>query len=129
VSVTFGSPAWLMRVRAELVSLVARHGEPGHAFTFCEVWTDAPAGAVGDTGDRRAAWHARIDGTTCLVDAGELDNADLKLVMDYESVLPFARRLTADTSDRVPIAEVHGDGRRLPAYFKELHDALAVVTA
>jgi hypothetical protein len=129
VKVTFGSPAWLVRVRDELSELVARNGTSGAVFTFCEVWTDAPAGCVGDTGDRRAAWHARIDGTTCVVDAGELHDADLKLVMDYESVLPFARRLSADTSERVPIAEVHGDGHRLPAYFKELHDALAVVTA
>ena len=72
-------------------------------------------------------WNVRIHGVVCDVQPGEVDDVDLKLVMDYKEVVPFARRRIAD-SDPLPISELHGDPLRLPKYFRDLHDALAVLT-
>ena len=130
MKVTFGSPEWLDLARETLTALVTANGEAGRQFSFCEVWTSAPSECVGADSTGRAGWHLRVDGTTCLLEAGVADDTDIARAVDYETVLPFARLRLAVAGSTVPKMQVlRGDPRTLPGYFHSLHDALADRTA
>jgi hypothetical protein len=133
VSVNFLSPEWLERAQQTLTELAARDGTDGTSVSMCEAFNDAPAGSVGQNGDGRAAWHFRLDGTRCVAGGGEIDDADVKLVFDYDAVLPYARKVidpaTADTAEPLPIVSFEGDATKLPAFLLELHNRLATQTA
>lgn len=125
-----GSRAWFELLCQHLDRLAARDGVPNATFSFCEVWTDAPPDAVGITSGDRAGWHVRIAGTTCETQPGEVEDVDVKFVMDYQAILPYARSSMADApKGPLPVTVAKGDARRLPGFFGELHDALAAVTA
>ena len=132
--VEFASSAWIDSARAALQDIVSEHGVPGKRFSLCEVFTDAPPGI---SASGTAAWHFYVDGTTVVVDAGEVDDADVKIRTDYQGVLPRARlyytdEVLAERATQPPDAgfdSVVGDMGLVPDYLVELHNRLAVITA
>ena len=132
--VDFASAPWVDQARAVLDELVATHGEPGFAFSACEIFTDAPA-HVAETGT--AAWHFYIDGKTVRVGVGEVDGTDVTIRADYESTLPATRLVytpeilaeRAANPDENAASHVEGDMTNMPPYLVELHNRLAVITA
>ena len=133
--VDFASAPWVDQARAVLDELVATHGEPGFAFSVCEIFTDAPT-HVAESGT--AAWHFYIDGKTARVGVGEVGDTDVTIRADYETTLPAARlvytpEILAERASQPPdenaARNVEGDMTRLPPYLVELHNRLAVITA
>jgi hypothetical protein len=132
MSVTFLSPEWLELAQKNLVELVASHGVDGQTASLCEVFTDAPAGSIGMAQPGRAAWHFRIDGTTCTSGEGEADDTAVKFVFDYATILPMARMImdpAQPSSEPPPFLDFKGDPTTLPPYLVELHNRLAEQTA
>ena len=132
MKVALASPAWLDLARGTLSELVQREGTAGVTTSMCEVFVAAPDGSVGMCEPGRAAWHFRIDGTTCHVDTGETDDVDLKVVFDYQSAVPFARAVITPDADEVTgptVLDLQGDPTRMPRYLTDLHNALAEHTA
>lgn len=132
--VQFASNDWIARARAELEELVAAHGEPGVSFCLCEVFTDCPA-EIDASGT--LAWHFAIDGKSVTVAKGEVDDADLKLWVDYQAILPQARLVytpeyleaRANEPPGSNFDRAEGDFNLTPPYINELHNRLAVITA
>jgi hypothetical protein len=132
--VIFASSEWIDRARAELEDLVATHGEPGVRFCLCEVFTDTPT-SVDPSGT--LAWHFYIDGKSVTVAVGEVDDADVKIRVDYQKILPAARlyytpEILEERAKQEPGAQfdhAEGDFSLTPPYITELHNRLAVITA
>jgi hypothetical protein len=132
--VEFAGTAWIEIARAALEELVAAHGNTGSRFSLCEVFTDAPL-SIAATGT--TAWHFYVDGTTVVVATGEVDDADVKIVTDYQGVLPTARQyytpeVLAERAARPPgegFDSVQGDMSLVPDYLVELHNRLSLITA
>jgi hypothetical protein len=132
--VQFASDDWIARARAELEDLVAAHGEPGVRFCLCEVFTDCPA-EIDPSGT--LAWYFAIDGKSVTVAKGEVDDADLKLWVGYQAILPQARLVytpeyleaRANEPPGASFDRAEGDFSLTPPYINELHNRLAVITA
>ena len=104
--------------------------------TFNEVFTDPPTN-LDPEGAGKIGWYVRIADGRVEVDSGVLPSADLKLTVDYQTVLPAARRMSTDE----PLAEAQqqaltdainreGDASVLEGftYMEGLHDAMAART-
>ena len=132
--VAFASPEWVDIARTVLEELVAEHGEIGTSFSVCEVFTDAPSGMAGAVA-ATASWHFRIVDKSVTVGEGEINDADMNLRVDYQSVLPVARLVYTpemlEQLERNP-PQVGGistaNRSNMPSYLVELHHRLAVVT-
>ncbi|WP_063740094.1 cupin domain-containing protein [Amycolatopsis jejuensis] len=129
--VVFGGEQWLDLARETLQRLVKDNASGAGSFAFCEVWTDAPPGTVGLGAGSRAGFHLRSNGKECDVQAGEVDDVDVKMVLPYEAALRTAPLHLADVAARgeIPTPEIIGDVTKIPAYFSVLHDELADRTA
>jgi hypothetical protein len=123
------SKGWFNAVRDALTALVAQQGQPGDMFSLCEVWADAPEGSIGRDDNGRSAWHVRITGNECVIEAGEVDDVTMKLVFDYAGALPYARSRTHEAKVPPAILEYAGDPSAMPSYFADLHDLMAPQTA
>jgi hypothetical protein len=132
--VIFASSDWVDKARAELEDLVGTHGEPGASFCLCEVFTNTPA-SIDPSGTM--AWHFYIDGKGVTVDFGEVDDATVKIWVDYEKILPAARlfytpEILEERAKQPPGTQfdrAEGDFGATPAYITELHNRLALITA
>ncbi len=137
--VEFASPAWLAALNAMLARYTAAAG-PDVTLSICEVFTGVPK-HLDVNGDGRIAWHCRIAGGKVLVfDEGEIDDADIKTVADYQFILPFARtKLTPGGTDeyqrqqaegaRLGKVRHEGDRSKVPPAFYGMHNELADMTA
>lgn len=131
----FCSPAWIAAAREYLLAQSADADLGGVDVAFNEVFTDPPAHLDPD-GTGRIGWYLRVADGAVEVGAGVLPGADLRLTVDYETVLPAARRLSTDALDEaeqtVLANAIHRDGD--PAvmtgvpWMVGLHDAMAVLT-
>lgn len=104
--------------------------------SFNEVFTDPPAhldpletGTVG--------WYVRTADGQVEVNSGVLPNADLKLTVDYQAVLPAARRLSTDPPLNEAVQEAltngitrEGDESAMKGvtFMTGIHDFMAVRT-
>jgi len=90
--VEFASAAWIAGAKDVLEDLIANAKQDlsGVTFNMCEVFTDAPE-HIALTDDGKAGWHFRVKGKTIEVAAGEIDDADFKIIADYTTVLPLAK--------------------------------------
>ncbi len=140
----FASAQWVAEAAAALAAAVARHAralEDLAAFTLCEVAHNPPARLhVG----AKLAWHARFEGSTVRVSAGELaaEECDLKIEGDH-SIMSNLARLQSQGRDPAVVAaaqarltklskwQIHGTMPQhevLGAVLRTLHDAMAVRT-
>jgi hypothetical protein len=136
------SDAWLEVLRGLVAEGLAGVDLTGVEFCLSEEYHDPPA-HLRRPGLDTIGWHLRIsDGTWMVADVPD-DAADLRVVADYESLIPLAVEILpdggpgAETQARVDalIASgrlaMHGDRRRMPAAVTglDLHNRLAPYTA
>jgi hypothetical protein len=128
MGVRLASKEWLHLLRGLLAEIVAREGAEGRRFSVCEVFLDAPEGLIGGV-PGRAAWHFTVDGKTSTAEAGEVDWADVKVFLDYETILPYARtQVSAQGDPPAPILRREGNAGVMPSYLLELHNRAALRT-
>ena len=136
----FASPGWFKFLHQTIEQLV-RGAEDDLRWSICEVFNDVPE-HLSQAPDRTASWHCRIRGSDVKFGQGEIQDADFKVVADYQTVLPLARLVLAnDPAAEALVAEVsekgaadgklrfEGDREARPASLEGLHDAMARVTA
>ena len=102
--VEFLSDGWIDAARRYLEEAVGR--DPVIAagnFSVCESFTDAPPG-LGLPGDR-AVWHFRVHGGQVEVGRGDLENADLRVDGDYQTILALAQ--TVHAAGEQAVARAH----------------------
>ena len=132
----FCSKEWIAAAREHLLAASAEAGLEGINVAFNEVFTDPPAHLDPD-GAGRIGWYLRVANGCLEVSAGILPRADLRLTVDYETVLPAARRLSTDAplDDAAQAAlgsAIHREGDPEAVakldWMAGLHDAMAVRT-
>lgn len=104
--------------------------------TFNEVFTDPPA-HLDPEGFGKVGWYLRIADNRIEVSPGVLAKADVRATVDYQTVLPAARRLSTDPpldeeTQKALAASIcrEGDASVLsgPKWLSGLHDVMAVRT-
>jgi hypothetical protein len=137
-----GSEPWLDVMRAELADGLTGEDLDGIEFTLSEEYTDPPA-HLRRGGAATIGWHMRISGGRFEVVGTPLDDADLRVVADYNALLPIAHEIhpdggpTPETEAAIAALvaanklELHGDRRGTPAVLAQvnLHNRLAPRTA
>ena len=108
----------------------------GISVTFNEVFTDPPA-HLDPEGRGKIGWYLRIADNQIEVSPGVLTEADVRATVDYQMVLPAARRLSADPpldeeTQQALAASIQREGDdsvlRGLKWMAGLHDAMAVRT-
>ena len=136
--IEFASPEWHEHLKALLDRYTAQVGS-GLELTLCEVFTNVPAHLDKD-GSGRIAWNCRIAGGKVEFRDGEIAEADIKTIADYDFVLRLARmkmeeeRLAEYRTIQAEGAALGklsttGDNSRVPASFYGMHNEMAEVTA
>ena len=82
------SQAWVTAANELLEAMVAELGSSDHAFSVCEIFTDARK-SVSATG--KAAWHFFIEGQSVKVGLGEAEGTYVTIRADYQTALRGAR--------------------------------------
>ena len=128
--VKLASREWLELAEEHLSELVARSGNDGYEFSMCEVFLNAPPGLIGQNSGR-TAWHFRISGAQAKAEEGEVDDVDLKYILDYKEAEQLARIVLApgdEGAGQASSLEVEGNSDKTPPYLRELHNFLAPLT-
>ncbi len=136
--VEFASPEWHAKLR-ELLDRYTAAADPALELTLCEVFTDVPAHLDRD-GSGRIAWHCRISGGKVDFHEGEVPEADIKTVADYDFVLRLARmKMEEETlaeyralqAEGAAVGKLNttGDHSKVPSTFHGMHNEMAEVTA
>lgn len=139
----FCSEAWISRAKRYLEGASQGQELRDVRFTFSEVFTDAPLHLNPDS-HGRIGWFMRIDESGLAVAAGIPDSADVRITVDYQTILPVTRLVFEGDPEAMAtagqvVAEALKDGRmqregdeggfaKIP-WFMGLHDAMAVQTA
>jgi len=136
--IELASPEWMDALRGMIERYTQKIG-PDVKLSICEVFTGVPKHLDRD-GTGVIAWYCRIEGGRVEFARGEIDDADLKTVADYQFILPFAR-LKVDPSTRAQYEAGQAEGVRagklrrsgdvskVPPAFYGMHNELADVTA
>lgn len=128
--VRLASAEWLQLAGDFLREIVVNAGDADRTFSMCEVFQNAPPGLVGENGGC-AAWHFRIAGLDTCAAAGEVDDVDVKYILDYAQAEGLARIILSDEADATSSGvsiRVIGDPERIPPYLRKLHNRLAPIT-
>lgn len=135
--IEFASPEWLAALERLVRDYTAKAGD-GVELSLCEVFTGVPA-HLDKNGNGIIAWYCRIKGGEVEFAEGEIPEADIKTVTDYQFILPFAR-LKIDPGNmadyEVKLAEGakagkidrRGDRSKVPPAFYGMHNDLAEIT-
>ena len=138
----FGSPGWMAFMHGMIVERASRlaQTDPAIGWSICEVFTDPPA----DLSPNGApiAWHAVVRNGEVRFGATEIDDVEVKIVVDYSGVLPLGRYDTrGDPARQAELSamsaalisagrmKVFGDRSRRDPRVGNLHDPIAQVTA
>ena len=135
--VEFASPEWLAALEDLIDSYAGRAGG-NIEISICEVFTGVPAHLDKD-GNGTLSWYCRIKDGRLEFDEGEIDDADIKTVADYQFILPFARiKIDPDNMQAYEskLAEGaaagkitrRGDRSKVPPAFYGMHNDLAEIT-
>lgn len=138
----FGSNEWVEEIRRQLEEGLAGEDLTGIEFSLSEEYTDAPEHLL-DDGKPTIGFHLRITGGKVLVERQPLDEADMRVIVDYQSILPGARRTHGPDGAGSPenqqlVAELTAAGKlqvtrscEMPDVMAKvnLHDRMAVRTA
>lgn len=135
--IEFASPEWLTELETLLRAYTAKAGNDVE-LSLCEVFTGVPK-HLDKNGDGTIAWYCRIKGSKVEFAEGEIAEADIKTVTDYQFILPFAR-MKIDPSNMASyesqLAEGtkagkidrRGDRSKVPPAFYGMHNDLAEIT-
>jgi hypothetical protein len=135
--VELASPEWLTALEDLIDSYAARAGG-GVALSICEVFTDVPK-HLDKHRNGTLSWYCRIRDGRLEFEEGEIDDADIKTVTDYQFILPFARmKIDPDNMQAYEskLAEGaaagkivrQGDRSKVPPAFYGMHNDLADIT-
>ena len=91
----FCSDAWIAVARQFIEQQAEGADLTGISVTFNEVFTDPPA-QLDPEGVGKIGWYLRIADNRIEVAPGILSEADVRATVDYQIVLPAARRLSTD---------------------------------
>lgn len=136
--IEFASAEWHARLRDLLERYTAMVG-PELDLSICEVFTGVPKHLDPD-GSGRIAWHCLISGGRVEFREGEIPEADLKTIADYDFVLRLARmkieeanlgEYRAIQAQGVALGKLvsTGDHSKVPPLFHGMHNELAEITA
>ena len=139
----FCSAAWVGVAREYIEAQCAEHDISGIETAFCEKFTDAPNEIATEGGDV-TGWYFRIGRGKVEVGHGVIDDADVTIVADYETIVPLARTVfegnpegAAEAQKVLEEATTQGRMRRegnadamgATPFLAGLHDVLARRTA
>ncbi len=139
----FCSAGWIEQARSYLEE--AAHGQDlsGIELTFSEVFTDAPAYLNPDV-EGRLGWYMQIREQELKVIEGIPESADVRITVDYQTILPVTRLVFEGNPEAMQEAgrivtqaiaagqmKREGDENEMAnvPWFMGLHDAMAVQTA
>jgi len=137
----FAGPQWVAFMHGLISEKVAALGDQakGLDWSFCEVFTDPPA--VLSPNGRPLAWGYVVRGANVEFFDEDLPEAAVRIVADYDSVLPLARydsqgdearsqELAAMSQSLMESGKlvVHGDRSQQDGRIANLHDPIARVT-
>ena len=135
--IEFASPEWLAALEGFIDSYIARADAPIE-LSLCEVFVDVPK-HLDKNGTGKLAWYCRIKDGKLEFEEGEIDDADIKTVADYDFILRFARmkidpgnmqeyeRQLAEGAAAGKITR-QGDRSKVPPAFYGMHNDLADIT-
>ena len=132
----FCSHDWIAVAREFIEQQAEGADLTGISVTFNEVFTDPPA-HLDPEGRGKIGWYLRIADNQIEVSPGVLTGADVRATVDYQMVLPAARRLSADPpldeeTQQALAASIQREGDdsvlRGLKWMAGLHDAMAVRT-
>ena len=132
----FCSEAWIAVAREFIEQRAQGADLTGISVTFNEVFTDPPA-HLDPEGAGKIGWYLRIADGRIEVSPGVLADADVRATVDYQLVLPAARRLSTDppldeSTQKALAASIQREGDdsvlRNLKWLSGLHDAMAVRT-
>ena len=132
----FCSHDWIAVAREFIEQQAEGADLTGISVTFNEVFTDPPA-HLDPKGLGKIGWYLRIADTRIEVRPGVLAEADVRATVDYQTVLPAARRLSTDPpldeeTQKALAASIQreGDASVLSGlkWLSGLHDVLAIRT-
>lgn len=132
----FCSAAWIAVAREFIEQRAEGADLTGISVTFNEVFTDPPA-HLDPEGLGKIGWYLRIADNRIEVSPGVLTEADVRATVDYQTVLPAARRLSTDPpldeqTQKSLAASIQREGDdsvlRGLKWLAGLHDVMAVKT-
>ena len=136
--IEFASPEWLAALKGMIMNYMEKAG-PDVELSICEVFTGVPK-HLDKHGNGVLSWHCRIANGKLHFAEGEISDADIKSVCDYQFILPFARmkvgpstmaeyeRMQAEGT-RTGELKREGDRSKVPPAFYGMHNELAEITA
>jgi hypothetical protein len=135
--VELASPEWLAALEDLIDAYTAKAGG-GVELSICEVFTRVPK-HLDKHGDGKLSWYCRIKEGRLEFEEGEIDDADIKTVADYEFILPFARmkidpgnmqayQSKLDEGAAAGKITRRGDRSKVPPAFYGMHNDLAEIT-
>ncbi len=134
----FASPEWIAALKERLEYYTAKAG-PGVELSLCEVFTGVPK-HLDKHGNGVIAWHCIIKDGKVHFEETAIPEADVRTEVDYEFVLPLARKVYApDAMHEVEAMVAEGvaagkmkptgrDRSKVPPSFVGMHNDLAVRT-
>lgn len=94
----YASPAWLTAVRHVLGTRLAGEDLTGIDYSYCQELTDPPTHLL-RAHESTISWHFRLSEDGIDVGEGLPERPTVKLVVDYQTLLPLARTVMADDPD------------------------------
>lgn len=136
--IELASPEWLAALKALIARYMDKAG-PGLKLSICEVFTGVPK-HLDKHGNGILSWYCRISDGKLTFEEGEINDADIKSVCDYDFILPFARMKVEPSTmaeyekmqaegTRTGKLKREGDRNKVPPAFYGMHNELAEITA
>jgi hypothetical protein len=108
--IEFMSPPWIDMAKSQIMRILAGENLAAVNYTFCEEFTDPPE-HLRRSGEATIGFYIRIDYGRVEIGDHPIDDADLKIVSDYEDALKVARDPNALAADPELMRERVAAGR------------------
>jgi len=134
----FASPQWIAALK-DLLNVYTAKAGPGLELSICEIFTGVPK-HLDKHGNGVIAWHCTIKDGKVHFEETAIPEADVRTEVDYEFVLPLARKVYApDDMKEIEAYSAKGaaegkmistskDRSKVPPIFVGMHNDLAVRT-
>ena len=106
----FMSPAWIEMAREQITKVLAETDLEGINFTLCEEFTGPPDDLRREGASTIGFFVRVVDGRSEVGDQA-IDDADLRIVSDYEDALVIARNPDAPAAQQSAMEERVAEGR------------------
>lgn len=134
----FASPEWIAALK-DLLNVYTQKAGPGLELSICEIFTGVPK-HLDKHGNGIIAWHCTIKDGKVHFEETAIPEADVRTEVDYEFVLPLARKVySPDYMQEIEAYSAKGvaegkmkstskDRSKVPPVFVGMHNDLAVRT-